>query len=174
MRKNANNYGQWRNKFQVLVAGSNGYVKQTAVTLPKPDFKAKPAMGYNTYNPAACTINQTWIRETIDVFASKGFGAAGYSVFGLDCGWQGTQRQANGSIDYDASVFPDGISPLSQHANSKGFVSFSYTLTLSLFCLVVFYIHFLFLCGRSLIGTTSIGACIPIREFLLATLEFHE
>jgi alpha-galactosidase len=86
-------------------------------------FGRTPAMGFNTYNPAACTINQTFIRDTINDFADKGFAAAGYNIFGLDCGWQGTQRQANGSITYDARAFPDGILPLSNLANSRGFVS---------------------------------------------------
>lgn len=85
-------------------------------------YGRKPPMGYNTYNAAACTINQTWVRDTINDFDSAGFRALGYNVFGLDCGWQGRQRQSNGSIDYDRSVFPDGIKPLSSLAISKGFV----------------------------------------------------
>ncbi|KAF2228124.1 hypothetical protein BDZ85DRAFT_315612 [Elsinoe ampelina] len=36
--ENANNYGQWRNKFQVVIAGSNGYQNNSIVTPP----------GYNT------------------------------------------------------------------------------------------------------------------------------
>lgn len=44
-----------------------------------------------------------------------------------DCGWQGRQRQSNGSITYDASVFPDGILPLSKLANSLGFQWSMYT-----------------------------------------------
>jgi len=86
-------------------------------------FGRTPPMGFNTYNPAACTINQTFVQDTINAFAEKGFGTAGYTIFGLDCGWQGTQRQGNGSITYDAGGFPDGILPLSKLANSKGFVS---------------------------------------------------
>lgn len=86
-------------------------------------FGRTPPMGFNTYNPAACTINQTFVQDTINAFAEKGFGTAGYTIFGLDCGWQGTQRQANGSITYDAGAFPNGILPLSKLANSKGFVS---------------------------------------------------
>ncbi|PSK46069.1 hypothetical protein B9Z65_5037 [Elsinoe australis] len=31
---NANNYGQWRNKFQVVIAGSNGYQNNSIVTPP--------------------------------------------------------------------------------------------------------------------------------------------
>lgn len=31
---NANNYGQYRNQFQVLIAGSNGYMNNTIVSPP--------------------------------------------------------------------------------------------------------------------------------------------
>lgn len=86
-------------------------------------FGRTPPMGFNTYNPAACTINQTYVQDTINAFADKGFATAGYTVFGLDCGWQGTQRQGNGSITYDSRAFPNGILPLSKLANSRGFVS---------------------------------------------------
>ena len=85
-------------------------------------FGRTPPMGYNTYNAAGCTINQTFVRESIQAFSDKEFGTFGYKIFGIDCGWQGKQRQANGSITYDADGFPDGISPLSNLANTKGFV----------------------------------------------------
>jgi hypothetical protein len=39
---NANNYGQWRNQFQVLIAGSNGYI-QTA-------YATSLANGYDPHN----------------------------------------------------------------------------------------------------------------------------
>lgn len=78
--------------------------------------------GFNTYNAAGCTINQTIIQSYINAFSSQGFKAAGYNIFGIDCGWQGIQRQSNGSITYDARGFPGGIAPLSKSAISKGFV----------------------------------------------------
>ncbi|KAI5270761.1 putative alpha-galactosidase [Aureobasidium subglaciale] len=90
-------------------------------------FGRTPPMGFNTYNPASCTINQTFVRDTINAFSDKGFAPLGYNIFGLDCGWQGTQRQSNGSITYDAGGFPDGILPLSKLANSKGFKWGMYT-----------------------------------------------
>lgn len=97
-------------------------VLATQATALDNGFGRTPPMGFNTYNPAACTINQTFVQDTINAFAEKGFGTAGYTIFGLDCGWQGTQRQSNGSITYDATAFPNGILPLSNLANSKGFV----------------------------------------------------
>jgi alpha-galactosidase len=107
---------------QTTTLATIGVLASQAVALDN-GFGRTPPMGFNTYNPAACTINQTYVQDTINAFAEKGFGTAGYTVFGLDCGWQGTQRQSNGSITYDSRAFPNGILPLSKLANSKGFVS---------------------------------------------------
>lgn len=97
------------------------------VTALNNGFGRTPVMGFNTYNAAGCTINQTYIQAAINQFSSMGFQAAGYKYFQLDCGWQGQQRQSNGSITYDASGFPNGIAPLSKLAISKGFQWSMYT-----------------------------------------------
>ncbi|OBW64693.1 MAG: Serine/threonine-protein phosphatase [Aureobasidium pullulans] len=39
---NANNYGQWRNSFQVLIAGSNGYVSNALLPKPTSSSSAVP------------------------------------------------------------------------------------------------------------------------------------
>lgn len=90
-------------------------------------FGRTPVMGFNTYNDVGCSPNQSYVQTTINAFSSKGFGGLGYKYFQVDCGWQGYQRQSNGSITYDASVFPDGIAPLSKLAISKGFQWSMYT-----------------------------------------------
>lgn len=76
-------------------------------------------MGFNTYNAVGCSPNQSFVSTTLDAFKAKGLLAAGYKYFQLDCGWQGYERQANGSITYDSSVFPDGIAPLSKKARGN-------------------------------------------------------
>jgi hypothetical protein len=90
-------------------------------------FGRQPVMGFNTYNAVGCSPNQSYVSETIDELASQGFLKAGYNHFQVDCGWQGYERQPNGSITYDAEVFPDGIAPLSQYAIEKGFKWAMYT-----------------------------------------------
>ena len=90
-------------------------------------FGRTPVMGFNTYNDVGCSPNQSYVQTTINSFSNKGFGALGYKYFQVDCGWQGYQRQSNGSITYDAGVFPDGIAPLSKLAISKGFQWSMYT-----------------------------------------------
>lgn len=90
-------------------------------------FGRQPVMGFNTYNDVGCSPNQSNVSNTIDGLATKGFLEAGYNHFQVDCGWQGYERQSNGSITYDAEVFPDGIAPLSKYAIDKGFKWAMYT-----------------------------------------------
>jgi len=90
-------------------------------------FGRQPVMGFNTYNDVGCSPNQSYVSETIDGLESQGFLKAGYNYFQVDCGWQGYERQSNGSITYDAEVFPDGIAPLSNYAIEKGFKWAMYT-----------------------------------------------
>lgn len=90
-------------------------------------FGRTPVMGFNTYNAASCTINQTYLESTINSFASLGFQSLGYKYFQVDCGWAAQERQSNGSITYDSSILPNGIAPLSQLAISKGFQWSMYT-----------------------------------------------
>ena len=90
-------------------------------------FGRTPVMGFNTYNAIGCTINSTWVESTLNAMSSMGFIGAGYKFWQLDCGWQGYQREANGSITYDTHNFPNGIAPLSQLSASLGAVWSMYT-----------------------------------------------
>lgn len=81
-------------------------------------FGRTPVMGYNSYNDVGCSPNSTQITATINAMAAKGLPGLGYEYFQDDCGWQGYERQKNGSITYDASVFPNGIRPLSSLAKA--------------------------------------------------------
>ncbi|KAB8345820.1 hypothetical protein FH972_022875 [Carpinus fangiana] len=90
-------------------------------------FGQTPILGFNTYNDVACSPNSTYVEDTINALAAKGFASYGYRYFQVDCGWQGFQRLDNGSITYDESVFPGGIKPLSDLAISKGFQWSMYT-----------------------------------------------
>lgn len=57
---NANNAGQWRNNFQVVIAGSNGYVNQSIAT--PVGYKAGVYLGNNAINaPSDCTGDDSFI-----------------------------------------------------------------------------------------------------------------
>ncbi|KAA8903832.1 hypothetical protein TRICI_005643 [Trichomonascus ciferrii] len=86
-----------------------------------------PFLGYNSYNDVGCSPNETHMRDTMNALVEKGFLDAGYQYFQVDCGWQGYERDENGAITYDKSVFPNGIEPLSKLAREKGFKWGMYT-----------------------------------------------
>lgn len=96
------------------LAVNNGYVNT-------------PIMGYNTYNDVVCSPNASWVETTMTSMVNNGLLGLGYKMFQIDCGWQGFQRSPNGSITYDATAFPNGISPLSNMAHSDGFKWGMYT-----------------------------------------------
>ena len=52
--------------------------------------------------------------------ASLGLIDVGYTYFGLDSGWQGTQRTSNGSITWDTSVLPSGVPALASLVHGLG------------------------------------------------------
>ena len=59
---NANNAGQWRGKFQVVIAGSNGYVNQSIAT--PAGYNAGVFLGKAAINaPLDCTGDDTFIRS---------------------------------------------------------------------------------------------------------------
>lgn len=81
---------------------------------------AKPILGYNSYNDVACSPNATWMSATIRALSAKGLVDLGYTTFQPDCGWQGYERTADGSITYDASRFPEGMQPVADEARAYG------------------------------------------------------
>ncbi|KAL5326260.1 hypothetical protein ACEPPN_007398 [Leptodophora sp. 'Broadleaf-Isolate-01'] len=99
----------------------------TANSQKAPGSQQTPIMGYNSYNDVACSPNETMIHNTIQSMSDKGFLGLGYNFFQIDCGWQGYNRLSNGSITYDSSRFPSGISPLSKFAIGLGFKWSMYT-----------------------------------------------
>jgi len=83
---------------------------------------AKPQLGYNTYNDIWCSPNATYLSSTINALVSKGFFAAGYNIFQIDCGWSSTdlQRDSAGALKIDPVNFPAGLAPISQQARNAG------------------------------------------------------
>ncbi|KAG6154948.1 hypothetical protein E4U11_006235 [Claviceps purpurea] len=86
-------------------------------------FPSTPLMGYNSYNHLSCSPSDTSIRNAINGLASRGFVAAGYTFFQIDCGWasrDGQRNASNGALKIDLHAFPNGLQPLSDLARSKG------------------------------------------------------
>lgn len=86
-------------------------------------FQSTPVLGWNSYNQVACSPTNDGIVKAINALADRGFVAAGYNFFQVDCGWASRDGQRNastGAFNIDTKAFPNGLKPLSDLARSKG------------------------------------------------------
>lgn len=86
-------------------------------------FGKTPVMGYNSYNQLACSPNESTMTAAINAMVDRGFLAAGYNYFTVDCGWSARDGQRNastGALRVDPNRFPNGLKPLSNLARSRG------------------------------------------------------
>ncbi|GAK66574.1 carbohydrate-binding module family 35 protein [Moesziomyces antarcticus] len=81
-----------------------------------------PGMGFNTYNQVSCSPTEASSHKTMDIMASQGYIAAGYGMFGIDCGWvaKTSSRDSAGNLMIDTNNFPSGMKNLGAYATSKG------------------------------------------------------
>lgn len=105
----------WANLALAALLGASPVASQS--------FQQTPVMGWNSYNQMSCSPDQTKITSTINALANRGFVAAGYNFFQIDCGWasrDGQRNATNGALKVDTKAFPSGLKPLSDLARSKG------------------------------------------------------
>ncbi|KAF8167401.1 glycoside hydrolase family 27 protein [Crassisporium funariophilum] len=80
-----------------------------------------PAMGFNTWNRFACSINETLIRNTATQMKQLGLLAAGYNFINIDDCWLTTQRSSSGHLVPDPVKFPSGMKALTDFLHGLGF-----------------------------------------------------
>ncbi|EUC43774.1 carbohydrate-binding module family 35 protein [Bipolaris oryzae ATCC 44560] len=105
----------WTNSFLLSLAGASHVAAQS--------FQQTPVMGWNSYNQMSCSPNAQKITTTINALANRGFVAAGYKYFQIDCGWasrDGQRNSTNGALKVDLNAFPNGLQPLADLTRSKG------------------------------------------------------
>src|SRR6056297_2321315 len=78
-----------------------------------------PPMGWNTWNTFRLDINEDLVKESVEIFISKGLKDAGYEYVVIDDGWQ-IDRDEEGNILHNTERFPSGIKSLADHIHSKG------------------------------------------------------
>ncbi|KAG9099716.1 hypothetical protein FS749_000578 [Ceratobasidium sp. UAMH 11750] len=79
-----------------------------------------PAMGFNGYNAFGCAGTESDYKGAGDLLVSLGLKAAGYQFLNIDCGWQGTTRDASGNFQWNTARFPGGIPSLVSYIHSLG------------------------------------------------------
>ena len=74
-------------------------------------WRDRPVLGFNPCNGWNChmsALGEATLRDVADAMASNGMRDAGYTLLGLDDGWVGSARAADGSLLANASAFPSG------------------------------------------------------------------
>ncbi|KAG8680798.1 hypothetical protein FRC09_017966, partial [Ceratobasidium sp. 395] len=79
-----------------------------------------PAMGFNGYNAFGCDGTESDYKKAGDSVVSLGLKTAGYQYLNIDCGWQGTARDASGNFQWNTNRFPSGIPSLVSYIHGIG------------------------------------------------------
>ena len=93
-----------------------------------------PPMGFNNWNTTGCKVDEQIIRDTADIFVTKGLKDAGYRYVNVDDCWADPQRDADGRMQANKARFPSGIKALADYVHSKGLKFGIYTSAGTLTC----------------------------------------
>lgn len=107
--------------FLLTVAAMALWPSQIVASLETPSILPTPPMGFNNWARFECDLNQTLFTRTADAMVSKGLLAAGYDRINIDDCWPIHDRAANGSLQWNETLFPDGLIWLGQYLKQKGF-----------------------------------------------------
>ncbi|KAJ7660341.1 glycoside hydrolase, partial [Mycena polygramma] len=98
-----------------------GFPASAPTIPPSPLVGKTPALGWNSWNAYACSINATKILAAANQFVSLGLKAAGYQYINIDDCWSLMARNStNNQIIPDPTKFPSGISAVATQVHALG------------------------------------------------------
>jgi alpha-galactosidase len=86
-----------------------------------PSVLPTPPMGFNNWARFQCALNESLFTTTADAMVAKGLLAAGYNRINIDDCWLQYSRAPNGSLQWNTTLFPNGIPWLAEYVSSRGF-----------------------------------------------------
>ncbi|MGW0709496.1 RICIN domain-containing protein [Streptomyces sp. NPDC002643] len=86
-----------------------------------------PPMGWASWNSFFSSIDHTVIKQQADALVSSGMADAGYEYVNLDDGWWQGERDADGNIVVDETLWPGGMEAIADYIHSKGLKAGIYT-----------------------------------------------
>ena len=89
-----------------------------AVGLTQDQLALTPPMGWDSYNYFASNAREKGIQGIADAMASSGMRDAGYQYIIIEEFWK--DRDANGVLRADSSLFPSGMKAIGDYIHSKG------------------------------------------------------
>ncbi|PHH61948.1 hypothetical protein CDD81_7697 [Ophiocordyceps australis] len=98
-----------------------------ALATPPAQVLPRPPMGFNNWARFQTDINQAIFLEAAQRMRTSGLLAAGYNRVNLDDAWSQPRRALNGSMAWDLSKFPRGLTWLAAELRRLGFEPGIYT-----------------------------------------------
>jgi hypothetical protein len=79
-----------------------------------------PPMGWNSYNYYGCNPNENIIKTNAQGLVDLGLADLGYTYVTTDCGWPAQDRDAEGRIQFNETLFPSGGKGLGDFIHGLG------------------------------------------------------
>ncbi|KAM5349659.1 hypothetical protein ACJ41O_006164 [Fusarium nematophilum] len=79
-----------------------------------------PPMGWNSYNHYNCFPNEDIIRKNAKGLVDLGFADLGYTIVTVDCGWPSKDRDEEGRLQWNPTLFPSGPKALGEYIHDLG------------------------------------------------------
>jgi hypothetical protein len=79
-----------------------------------------PPMGWNSYNTWSCSPSEDKIKESAQGLIALGLDKVGYNFVTVDCGWPSHDRDADGRLQWNATLFPSGGKALGDFLHGLG------------------------------------------------------
>ena len=83
-------------------------------------FAQTPQMGWNSWNKFGCDVSEALLKETADAMVASGLKDLGYNYINVDDCWQSNERDENGRVQADSTLFPNGMKAVADYVHSKG------------------------------------------------------
>ena len=79
-----------------------------------------PPMGWNSYNTWNCLPSESKIHESAHGLIDLGLSNAGYNFVTVDCGWNAHDRDEEGRLQWNETLFPSGGKALGDYLHDLG------------------------------------------------------
>ncbi|KAF2641867.1 glycoside hydrolase [Massarina eburnea CBS 473.64] len=92
----------------------------TPPTFAKTSKSPTPPMGWNSYNSYSCSPSEAIVKLNAQGLVDYGLDKLGYDIVTPDCGWPAKERDAQGRLVWNESLFPSGGRGLGDWLHGKG------------------------------------------------------
>lgn len=77
-------------------------------------------MGWNSYNSYSCSPAEEKIKTSAQGLVDLGLDKVGYNFVTVDCGWPARDRDSEGRLQWNETLFPSGGKALGDFLHSLG------------------------------------------------------